>query len=132
MHGPTYMANALACACANASMQLLHDIDWQPKVDQWQTDMNITFEGLATTEGVTETRVLGHIGVIEMASPALAAAVQPLALANGLWLRPFGHWVYLTPAYTMNNSEREQLLITTIQTVKQACQQKLSAKPEAI
>ena len=132
MHGPTYMANALACACANASMRLLHDIDWQPKVDQWQTDMNTTFEGLAIIEGVTNTRVLGHVGVIEMASPALAAAVQPLALASGLWLRPFGNWVYLTPAYTMNNSEREQLLITTIQTVKQACQQKLSAKPEAI
>jgi adenosylmethionine-8-amino-7-oxononanoate aminotransferase len=75
---------------------------------------------------------LGHIGVIEMASPALAAAVQPLALASGLWLRPFGNWVYLTPAYTMNNSERERLLTTTVNVVQQACQQKLSAKPEAI
>jgi adenosylmethionine-8-amino-7-oxononanoate aminotransferase len=77
-------------------------------------------------------RVLGHVGVIEMASAELAAAVQPLALASRLWLRPFGNWVYLTPAYTMNNSERERLLMTTIQAVQQACQQKLSANPETI
>jgi adenosylmethionine-8-amino-7-oxononanoate aminotransferase len=132
MHGPTYMANALACACANATIALLQDIDWQPKVGQWQTDMNSAFKGLATVEGVTDMRVLGHVGVIEMASAELAAAVQPLALASRLWLRPFGNWVYLTPAYTMNNSERERLLMTTIQAVQQACQQKLSANPETI
>jgi adenosylmethionine-8-amino-7-oxononanoate aminotransferase len=132
MHGPTYMANALACACASASIQLLHDIDWQPKVMRWQSEISNAFKSLSGVEGIKETRVLGHVGVIEMTSPALAAAVQPLALANGLWLRPFGNWVYITPAYTMNDSEREQLLTTTVKIAQQACQQKLNAHPEAI
>lgn len=132
MHGPTYMANALACACANASIQLLHDIDWQPKVIQWQTDIATAFHGLSGVEGIQETRVLGHIGVIEMTSPELAAAVQPLARQAGIWLRPFGNWVYLTPAYTMNNDERTQLLETTVRVVQQACHGKHSAQPEAI
>ncbi len=132
MHGPTYMANSLACACANASIQLLHDIDWQPKVMRWQNEISSAFKSLSGVEGIKETRVLGHVGVIEMTSPALAAAVQPLALANGLWLRPFGNWVYITPAYTMNDSEREQLLTITVNAAQQACQQKLNAHPEAI
>lgn len=132
MHGPTYMANALACACANASIALLHDIDWQPKVNQWQNEMRNSLTGLNDIDGVQEMRVLGHIGIIEMSSAELAAAVQPLALANGLWLRPFGNWVYLTPAYTMNETERARLLDTTVSVVKQTCQQKLRANPEAI
>jgi adenosylmethionine-8-amino-7-oxononanoate aminotransferase len=99
---------------------------------RWQNEISSAFKSLSGVEGIKETRVLGHVGVIEMTSPALAAAVQPLALANGLWLRPFGNWVYITPAYTMNDSEREQLLTITVNAAQQACQQKLNAHPEAI
>lgn len=120
MHGPTYMANALACACANASLTLLDDMDWQPKVNQWQQEMTTSLQTLRTAAHVKDVRVLGHVGVIEMQSPQLAASVQPLAQAQGVWLRPFGVWVYLTPAYTMNSTEREQLLTTTTDAVLKA------------
>ena len=120
MHGPTYMANALACACANASLALLDDMDWQPKVNQWQQEMTTKLQTLRAAAHVKDVRVLGHVGVIEMQSPQLAASVQPLAQAQGVWLRPFGAWVYLTPAYTMNSAEREQLLTTTTDAVLKA------------
>ncbi len=114
------MANALACACANASLALLDDMDWQPKVNQWQQEMTTKLQTLRAAAHVKDVRVLGHVGVIEMQSPQLAASVQPLAQAQGVWLRPFGAWVYLTPAYTMNSAEREQLLTTTTDAVLKA------------
>ena len=126
MHGPTYMANALACACASASLTLLDNIDWQPKVTQWQQEMTKALQPLSANPHVKSVRVLGHIGVIEMQSPNLAANVQPVAQQQGVWLRPFGSWVYLTPAYTMNTSERQQLLSTTIDAVMKAADNEMN------
>jgi len=132
MHGPTYMANPLACAAANASLTLLDSIHWHSSVMQWQTEMRLAFQVLTPLQGVKDIRVLGHVGVIELDTAALAAAVQPIALSLGIWLRPFGAWVYLTPAYTMSQEERTTLLAATIQAVTQACAQGLSATPESI
>jgi adenosylmethionine-8-amino-7-oxononanoate aminotransferase len=132
MHGPTYMANPLACAAANASLHLLDKIDWQSCVLQWQAEIHSALRPLALLQGVNSVRVLGHIGVIELETPALAAAVQPIALSLGIWLRPFGAWVYLTPAYTMPAKERTTLLSATVLAVTQACGQGLSAIPESI
>lgn len=132
MHGPTYMANALACASANASLRLLHQIDWSSKVNQWQTEMLTALTPLCTLAHVQDVRVLGHVGVIEMIAPTLAAAVQPLALAAGIWLRPFGAWVYLTPAYTMSAEERHQLLQTTVDIIERVSEQQAYTLSEAI
>ena len=130
MHGPTYMANALACACANASLALLDEIDWKTKVTTWQQEMTIRLTPLTQLEGVIDVRVLGHVAVVEMASSGLAAATQARAINAGIWIRPFASWVYLTPAYTMTNSERETLLTTFIEVVQQTCWAQESA-PEA-
>jgi adenosylmethionine-8-amino-7-oxononanoate aminotransferase len=130
MHGPTYMANALACACASASLQLLDEIDWLAKVTTWQQEMTTGLASLTEVEGVTEVRVLGHVAVVELANASLAAATQARAVAAGIWIRPFGRWVYLTPAYTMTISERETLLTTFIEVVQQTCWARDSA-PEA-
>lgn len=123
MHGPTYMANALACAVANASLALLSSIDWQHKVLQWQTELQQSLGKLTTLETVKDVRVLGHVGVVEMHSNIQALAVQPIALQQGIWLRPFGNWVYLTPAYTMSNDERATLLSATTTAIEQASRQ---------
>jgi len=121
MHGPTYMANALACACANASLKLLDEINWSDKVANWQQEMNAALASLALLESVNEVRVLGHIAVVEMSSAGLAAATQARAIAAGIWIRPFSQWVYLTPAYTMTASERETLLVTFVEVIQQTC-----------
>lgn len=130
MHGPTYMANALACACANASLNLLDEIDWQTKVTTWQQEMTARLTPLTQLEGVVDVRVLGHVAVVEMASAGLAAATQNRAIEAGIWIRPFASWVYLTPAYTMTISERETLLTNFIEVVQQTCWARDSA-PEA-
>lgn len=132
MHGPTYMANPLACAAANASLQLLESFDWHTNVMQWQAEMRHAFKPLTDLFGVKDVRVLGHVGIIELDSPELAAAVQPIAFNLGVWLRPFGAWVYVTPAYTMPQQERTTLLNVTVLAVKQACTDNLLATPESI
>lgn len=121
MHGPTYMANALACACASASLQLLNDIDWSSKVSTWQQEMTTGLVSLTGVEGVTEIRVLGHVAVVELASASLAAATQARAVAAGIWIRPFGRWAYLTPAYTMMSEERQKLLSSFVEVIRQTC-----------
>ncbi len=130
MHGPTYMANALACACASASLNLLDEIDWQTKLATWQQEMTARLTQLQQIEGIVDVRVLGHVAVVEMASAGLAAATQTRAIQAGIWIRPFATWVYLTPAYTMTHDERESLLSTFIEVIQQTCWAQESA-PEA-
>lgn len=132
MHGPTYMANALACACASASLQLLNDIDWSNKVSTWQQEMTTALVSLTEVEGVTEVRVLGHVAVVELASASLAAATQARAVAAGIWIRPFGRWAYLTPAYTMTSEERQQLLSSFVEVIRQTCLARDSAPSEVV
>jgi adenosylmethionine---8-amino-7-oxononanoate aminotransferase len=124
------MANALACACANASLALLDEINWSTKVSLWQQEMTTRLTPLTQLEGVVDVRVLGHVAVVEMASAGLTAATQSRAIDAGIWIRPFATWVYLTPAYTMNADERDTLLTTFIEVIQQTCWAQDSA-PEA-
>jgi adenosylmethionine-8-amino-7-oxononanoate aminotransferase len=128
MHGPTYMANPLACACANSSLELLEKIDWHHCVQSWQTDMQQSLHSLSHLEQVTDVRVLGHIAVVELASASLASAVQGYAQADGIWIRPFGRWAYLTPAYTMQAEERQRLLQGFRSAIMTACEQEGSKR----
>ncbi len=123
MHGPTYMGNPLACACANASLDLLVEIDWQARVTTWQTHLETTLKPLAQLAGVEDVRILGHIAVVEFSTSQLAAQVQPLALEQGIWIRPFHRWAYLTPAYTMSDAEKHHLTQVFCHAIIQACQQ---------
>lgn len=132
MHGPTYMANALACACASASLQLLDELDWHAKVTTWQQDMTTALTSLSRVEGVTQVRVLGHVAVVELASASLAAATQARAVAEGIWIRPFGRWAYLTPAYTMTTEERHTILTTFSEVIRQTCLAQDSAPSEVV
>ncbi len=99
MHGPTFMANPLACAVALASLQLLADGSWAAQVQRISRGLR---EGLAPARalaGVLDVRVLGAIGVVQLDHPVDVAAASAAAVARGVWLRPFRDLIYTMPPY---------------------------------
>ena len=103
MHGPTYMANPLACSVANASLDLLINADWQAEIFRIEAALRKGLADIAEHDGVKEVRVLGAIGVIELKHPVNQADVQSNFVEQGVWVRPFGSVVYLMPPYIIKN-----------------------------
>ncbi len=94
MHGPTYMANPLAAAVAFASIDLLMSRDWRDEVDTIEAVLTSELDDAADFPGVADVRVLGAIGVIEAREPVDVTSVQEIAMAHGVWLRPFGKLIF--------------------------------------
>lgn len=109
MHGPTFMANPLACAAANASLDILLKQDWQEKVQQIESQLKAELEPCKTLSAVNDVRVLGAVGVVELKEPAKVAELQAQFVAQNIWVRPFGRWVYLMPPFIINEQELRQL-----------------------
>jgi adenosylmethionine-8-amino-7-oxononanoate aminotransferase len=100
MHGPTFMANPLACAVASASLELL---DWERDVPRIERALR------AGLDGVAGARVKGAIGVIELDHPVDLEAATEAALAHGVWLRPFRNLVYAMPPYVTGDDDLAQV-----------------------
>jgi adenosylmethionine-8-amino-7-oxononanoate aminotransferase len=117
MHGPTFMANPLACATAIASIELLLSQPWQRTVNRLNRELT---EGLAPAgdlRGVTDVRTLGAIGVIELKQPVDMKAVQRMFVERGVWVRPFGNLVYCMPPFVMNSDDVATLTAAMVDVV---------------
>lgn len=110
MHGPTFMANPLACAVALKSIQLLIAQDWQAKILQIETHIKAALSDLVALPQVQDVRVLGAIGVVEMQHVVDMEKIQQRCIALGVWLRPFGKLIYIMPPYVIHADELHNLL----------------------
>jgi adenosylmethionine-8-amino-7-oxononanoate aminotransferase len=101
MHGPTFMANPLACAAANASLDLFESEPRLAQVARLEPLLRKGLEPCRIIPGVVDVRVKGAIGVVQCESLGDAAALRQSFADQGFWIRPFGDIVYLTPAFTI-------------------------------
>ena len=110
MHGPTFMANPLACAAANASLDLFES---EPRLEQARAlgaRLSDGLEPLRCVPGVADVRILGAIGVVQFAGAPDLADLKARFLDRGVWVRPFGDIVYLTPALTIGAADLDRLI----------------------
>jgi len=118
MHGPTFMANPLACAAANASIDLLLDSNWQENVLQIENILEGDLAECTEYTQVKDVRVKGAIGIIEMQEPINQAQMTKEFVKRGVWLRPFNNLVYIMPAYCIAENDLTKLTNTMKEVVQ--------------
>lgn len=119
MHGPTFMANPLACAVALASLDLLEHNDFGLQVAALESGL---WQGLSPAAGlsaVSDVRVLGGVGVIELDRPADVSAIGAAAIERGVWVRPFRNLVYTMPPYVTSPDDLALICRGLVESVAQ-------------
>ncbi len=117
MHGPTFMANPLACAAANASLDLF---ETEPRVEQARSMEASLAAGLAPCRalpGVVDVRAMGAIGVVQLAAPPDRDRLKRGFVERGVWIRPFGDIVYLAPALNIDAASLDTLTAAVVSTL---------------
>ncbi|HWM48543.1 MAG TPA: adenosylmethionine--8-amino-7-oxononanoate transaminase [Xanthobacteraceae bacterium] len=109
MHGPTFMGNPLACAAANASLDLFAREPRLQQVEAIAEQMRVELAACRNLRGVRDVRVMGAIGVVEMEKIANLGALRARFVEQGVFLRPFGNVIYLTPAFTITPDDLSRL-----------------------
>jgi adenosylmethionine-8-amino-7-oxononanoate aminotransferase len=117
MHGPTFMANPLACATALASIQLLLESPWQARVQRIEQGLRDGLRVCRELDHVSDVRVLGAIGVVELTLALDMKSVQPAFVEQGVWVRPFGRLVYLMPPFVIDDEDLGVLTAAVVSVV---------------
>lgn len=118
MHGPTFMANPLACAVALRSTQLLVSQDWQSTIQRIGNQLQQHLAPLAQLNYVQDVRVLGAIGVVELNFNVDMKTLQQEFVKRGIWIRPFGKLVYVMPPYVISETQLNTLLTELVDVVR--------------
>ncbi|MFB1297480.1 adenosylmethionine--8-amino-7-oxononanoate transaminase [Mycobacterium sp. pW049] len=118
MHGPTFMANALACAVSVASVELLLATDWQSRVGAIEAGLRTGLAPAAELPNVVDVRVLGAIGVIEVDRPVDLRVATPVAIEHGVWLRPFRNLIYVMPPFICTPAEVAQITSAMVEVAR--------------
>lgn len=119
MHGPTFMANPLACAVAVASTKLLLESPWQQRISEIEAIMRRKLEPAREWENVADVRVLGGIGVVELKENVNLGEFQKRCVEEGVWIRPFGKNAYIMPPYlAVSNAQVERLCDALLKIIK--------------
>ncbi|HIG89338.1 adenosylmethionine--8-amino-7-oxononanoate transaminase [Candidatus Thioglobus sp.] len=114
MHGPTFMANPLACSVANASIELLLNSDWQDDVARIEQHFHTELAPLKQNNKVADVRILGAIAIIEMQEEIGVEWIQKRLIELGVWLRPYGKLLYTMPPFIIADDE----LVTLTKAIK--------------
>jgi adenosylmethionine-8-amino-7-oxononanoate aminotransferase len=118
MHGPTFMANPLACAVSVACVEVLLGQDWRSRVAEISAGLAAGLEPARGLPGVADVRVCGAIGVIECDRPVDLAVATPAALDHGVWLRPFRNLVYAMPPYICGPAEISEVTSAMVEVAR--------------
>lgn len=109
MHGPTFMANPLACAVALESIRIIAEGHWQQQVAAIEQQLSAELAPCARLAAVKQVRVLGAIGVLEMRQKVDVAKLQAQFVEHGVWIRPFNNLIYIMPPFTISSAQLSRL-----------------------
>jgi adenosylmethionine-8-amino-7-oxononanoate aminotransferase len=118
MHGPTFMANPLACTAASTSIDLLLEGDWQTNVMRIEQYLKQNLAVCSGLQGVKEVRVIGAIGVVELFDPVDLALATKEFVKHGVWIRPFMNLIYIMPPYSIQIDELQKLIDAIVKTIQ--------------
>ncbi len=118
MHGPTFMANPLACSVAIESLKILEETSWEKNVLNIESIFKEELFKAKDLELVKDIRCIGAIGVIELEDASYASLIQDYCVQNGVWIRPFGKLIYSIVAYTIKEEDLRTIIKTMIESIK--------------